>query len=204
MVTERLTCEMCLRIGTQHLRGCVFGCDNRRHFFNSGAFAGLWPSASNSIVRTQVASFRIVNCTHKAICPRKESSPPHWTSNREDCPATWVLRVRKCAKHCGKISPLPDGRGSLWLPFILMTCLSFLLFCGTTKPNTKRQNAESDRFRRFLFTGHFFQYFRHFPASAPTRRQVSVRRKNNRAPERGPQVSPDTPKIKVSNSQALR
>ena len=81
---------------------------------------------------------------------------------------------------------------------------SFLFFCGKTKPSTKRQNAESDCSRRFSFPGHFSQYFRHFPAPAPTRRQLSVRRKNNCAPERDPQVSPGTPQKKVSNSHTLR
>jgi hypothetical protein len=81
---------------------------------------------------------------------------------------------------------------------------SFLLFCGKTKPSTKRQNAESDRSRRFSFPGHFSQYFCHFRAFTPTRRQLSVRRKNDCAPERDPQVSPGTPKIKVSNSHTLR
>ena len=79
-----------------------------------------------------------------------------------------------------------------------------MFFCGTTRPNTKRQNAESDRSRHFSFPGHFSQYFRHFPAPAPTRRQLSVRRKNDCAPERDPQVSPGTPQKKVSNSHTLR
>ena len=78
------------------------------------------------------------------------------------------------------------------------------MFCGTTRPNTKRQNAESDRSRRFSFPGQFSQCFHHFRASAPTRQQLSVRRKNDCAPERDPQVSPGTPEIKVSNSHTLR
>jgi hypothetical protein len=78
------------------------------------------------------------------------------------------------------------------------------LFCGTTGPNTKRQNAESHRSRRFSFPGHFSQCFCHFRAFTPTSRQVSVRRKNNCAPERDPQVSPGTPQKKVSNSHTLR
>lgn len=54
-------------MGTLHLRGRVFRCDNRRHFANSVAFAGLLPSSSNSTVRTGVASFGLQLHPHSAM-----------------------------------------------------------------------------------------------------------------------------------------
>lgn len=78
---------MSLRIGTQHLRGCVFRCDSRRHFANCVAFAGLLPSASNSTVRAGVASFRLQLHPHSAMS--SEGIVPETLDLEQwDCPTT--------------------------------------------------------------------------------------------------------------------